>query len=286
MIAARKRPDVALKVRKKFYGNGVRGLRDEVPLRHFQFIALQRPRFRQQAIASAGSQHQKIGGAPLAVNAIARLTPGCVHTDHMRALHFAAGFGGAVEQHAIQDRARIDHDRMAHIEHHALLVAADQLDRAHQLFGVRIIEEERKALDRFVGQPAAAGLFPSQMLVKNSNGVACSRQLLATHRSRWPATDNCNLCHAFGNSRARIAPCARICRRKALSVLRACSGDGEDHQAETSEEYSTEDGCGHWRSGLSVYKIHPETLADEKEREVYREEDQQDGSAVKDEDPK
>src|SRR5258708_19079978 len=91
---------------------------------------------------------------------------------------------------------------MAHIEHHALFVAADQLDRAHQLLGVGIIEEERKALDRFVGQPAAAGLFPSEMLVKNSNAVARARQLLATHRSRWPATDNRNLCHGFDNSRA------------------------------------------------------------------------------------
>jgi hypothetical protein len=27
--------------------------------------------------------------------------------------------------------------------------------------------------------------------------VSCARQLLATHRTRWPATDNRNLCHVL-----------------------------------------------------------------------------------------
>src|SRR4029077_11260651 len=130
---------------------------------------------------------------------------------------------------------------MAHIQHHALLVAADQLDRAHQFFGIRIIQEKREALDGFMGQPAAARFFPRQVLVKNMDAVPGVRQLLATHRSGWPATDNRNLCHVLVARRGpAFAPCARICRPKTLSVQRAFSGDGEYHQAESSEKYSTE----------------------------------------------
>src|SRR6266481_2358451 len=91
----------------------------------------------------------------------------------------------------------------------------------------------------------------------------------------------------FGSSpRPAFAPCARICRIKALSVQRACSGDGENHQAESSKKYSTEDRCGNCRSGLPVHEVHAEPLEDEKEREVYRKEDHQDGPAVKHEDAK
>src|SRR6266446_6032716 len=197
MVEARKRPDVTLKVRQKLYGDRIAGLRHKIPLRHLQFIALQRPRSRQQAIARAGRQHQKIRRAPFAVNAIARLGRSGIHADHMRPLHFAAGIGRASEQHAIQYGARINHDGMAHIQHHALLVAADQLDRTHQLFGIGIIEEKREALDGFMGQPPAARLFPGQVLVKNVDAVSGARQLLATHRSGWPATDDCNLCHVL-----------------------------------------------------------------------------------------
>ena len=47
MVAAGKRPDVAFEMRKEFHDDGVGRLRNEVALRHFQFIALQRTRFRR-----------------------------------------------------------------------------------------------------------------------------------------------------------------------------------------------------------------------------------------------
>src|SRR5260370_15934044 len=77
-----------------------------------------------------------------------------------------------------------------------------------------------------------------------------------------------------------FAPCARICRIKALSVQRASSGDGEYHQAESRKKYTTEDRCGNCRSGLSVHEVHREPLEDENGREGYGQEAHQDDSAV------
>ena len=55
-----------------------------------------------------------------------------------------------------------------------------------------IVEQERKALDRFVGQPAPAGLLPGQVLIEDLNLVSRQRQLLASHRACGSATDDCN----------------------------------------------------------------------------------------------
>ena len=40
MIAAREGPDVAFEMGEEFYGDGVGGLRNEIALGHFQFVAL------------------------------------------------------------------------------------------------------------------------------------------------------------------------------------------------------------------------------------------------------
>src|ERR1700676_523331 len=197
MIAARKRPDVALEVRKKLHGDGVSGLRNEIALGHFQFVALQCAGSGKQLVARARGHHQKIALAPLAVDAIPRLVASGVRRDHMRMMHAAACFLRAFEQHAVEHAARIDDDGMRHVQLYAVLVAADQFDRMNEFFRVRVIEQEREALDGFMGESAATGFFPRQMLVENVYLMARARQLFAAHRTGRSATDNRNLSHGL-----------------------------------------------------------------------------------------
>ena len=84
---------------------------------------------------------------------------------------------------------------MRHFQRGALIVAADELDRMNQFFGIRIIQQEREALDGFMGQSAAAGLFPCQVLVKNMDFVPRARELLTAHRAGRSAADDRYLCH-------------------------------------------------------------------------------------------
>src|ERR1700694_2477830 len=79
---------------------------------------------------------------------------------------------------------------MRHIERGVVLFAADQLDGIHQLLGIGIIKQEWKALNGLVRQPAAAGLFPRQVLVKKIDLVARARKLFTAHcPGRSPADD-------------------------------------------------------------------------------------------------
>src|ERR1700675_3705687 len=79
MIAAWERPDVTFEVREKLHGDGVGSLRNEITLGHFQLVALQRARLRQDLITCPCCQHKKISTAPLAFDRIARLRRARVH---------------------------------------------------------------------------------------------------------------------------------------------------------------------------------------------------------------
>src|SRR5881275_2658802 len=46
------------------------------------------------------------------------------------------------------------------------------------------------------------------------------------------------------------------------------SGDGEDHQAKTSQEYSTEYRCSGGRAGLVSHNVHPPALEQVEQREI------------------
>ena len=216
MIAAWERPDVALELGQKFNNNRVGGLRDEIALGHFQFVALKRARFRMEVIASASGEHQKIGGLPFAFEAIAWLFTRSIDAHDVRALNLAARFFGASEKHAIEHGARVNDDGMTHVESHALPDAADELDGADELLGIRIVEEKRETLDGFVGQAAAAGLFPGEMLVKNTDAMPGARKLLAAHGAGWAAADDGN----FRHLRVSLSPAIRSWARKQVKAGR------------------------------------------------------------------
>jgi hypothetical protein len=58
---------------------------------------------------------------------------------------------------------------------------------------VCVVEEERKALDRFVREAATTGFFPREVLIKNLNFVPRARKLLSAHCAGGPAADDCYL---------------------------------------------------------------------------------------------
>jgi hypothetical protein len=76
-----------------------------------------------------------------------------------------------------------------------MIFAADQLDGIHEFFWIRIIKQEREALNGFVRQTAAAGFFPRQMLVKKVDRVACARELFTAHRAGRSSADDRYLGH-------------------------------------------------------------------------------------------
>src|ERR1700684_1483618 len=79
---------------------------------------------------------------------------------------------------------------MRHVERRAMIVAADQLNRLHQFFRIWIVEQEREVLYGFVRQPAAAWLFPCQVLIENAYRVSGARKLRTAHCARRSATDD------------------------------------------------------------------------------------------------
>ena len=197
MVVARKRPNVAFKLRKKFDEDGIGVLRDEVALGHFQFVALERPASGHQLISRASREDKKIRFVPFSLDAITRLGPFDVHTHHAGALQRAAGFLRAVEQQAVQHLSRVNHDGVRHFEDGAMFLAANELDGVNELLGIRIVEQERETLDGFVGESAAAGLFPREMLVKKIHFVTGASELLATHCAGGSAANDCNFGHSL-----------------------------------------------------------------------------------------
>jgi len=64
-----------------------------------------------------------------------------------------------------------------------------------QFLGIRIIEKKRETLNGLMGEAAAAGLLPGEVFVKNTNGVAGTGQLFATHCAGRSAADDYDFGH-------------------------------------------------------------------------------------------
>ena len=140
MVGAGKGPDVALEIGEKLDDDFLGGLRDEVALGHFELIAVQGARAGEKLIARACGEDQEIGGAPLAINGVARLVRGSIHFVDAGAVNLATGLASAIEKQAIQDGARIDDDGMLEVELGAMIFGADDFDVVNKLFWTRIIQ--------------------------------------------------------------------------------------------------------------------------------------------------
>ena len=132
------------------YLDAVDGIREELPNVR-DFVALEGAASRDELIARACGEHEKIRFMPFAFDTEARLRPIDVNAQHARLLHFTAGGLGALEKQAIQHFSGINHDGMRHFESCVMLLAADELDGVNQFLGTGIVEQEGEALDGFVG---------------------------------------------------------------------------------------------------------------------------------------
>ena len=125
MITTRERPDVAFEIAQEFNGDGVGGLWNKIALGHFQFVGLEGAGFRKKLIFCAAGEDQEVGGAPVAIDAIARFVGRSVDVQDARAMHDAARFRGAIEQKAIQNGARVDDDGVLEVEVNVLIFTVD-----------------------------------------------------------------------------------------------------------------------------------------------------------------
>src|SRR5215467_15444219 len=82
MVVAREGPDVAFKLWKKFDGDGIGDLRDEVALGHFQLVTLERAASRHELIASARGEDQKFRVVPFPFETITGLARFFFHAQH------------------------------------------------------------------------------------------------------------------------------------------------------------------------------------------------------------
>src|ERR1700722_5513893 len=86
---------------------------------------------------------------------------------------------------------------MGHLQRSMMFFAADDVDFSDQFFGVGVVEEKRKTLNGLMGQAAAAGLFPSQVLIKNGDVISSAGELLAPYGARRTTTDNRYFSHCY-----------------------------------------------------------------------------------------
>src|SRR5579863_879618 len=109
MVAAWKRPDVPLEMRKKFNGDRVRRLRDEIPLGHFQLVALQWSCLGRQLVSRPRREHQEVRLMPLPVQTVSRFFRSSVDSHDVRAMHRASRALSAIQQHSVEYFAGINH---------------------------------------------------------------------------------------------------------------------------------------------------------------------------------
>src|SRR4030095_1880006 len=102
MVATRKGPYITVKVRKEFDDDGIGGLRNEIALSDFQFLAPKRGGFWQELVSSAGSENQEVGCAPFALYRVTWFLAGRIDGYDVRAMDLATSVLRALEEQAIQ----------------------------------------------------------------------------------------------------------------------------------------------------------------------------------------
>ena len=194
-------------------------------------------------------QHQKIRADPFAFHAKPRVFSARLHGNYVRLSDLASRALRAFEQQTIQHFPRVNDDWIRHFERRALIVTRNQLHRMNQFFGIRIFQQEGIFLDRFVRQPAAARLFPCEVLIENRHVVPGASQLLAAHCTGRASADDCYLGHEFTSvfSLKQEIKCEPLRER-------------ENRQGETGAQYSTENRSSYGTMCLTTHYVHCQPL--------------------------
>ena len=195
MIGARERPHVAFEFLEEFHLDDVFFSGHEITEGHFQVQRAERGRFRQQLVARSRCEHHEVRPTLFAAGHQAHLRFICIHACDARAYGRATRRHGAIEQQPVEHFARVDHDWTAHLEPRAMPAAGNQLRGTHDFLGMGAVEQERVRLDGFMGEAAAAGLFPRQALVVDCYVKTLAREAFAAQRAGGSASDNRDVFH-------------------------------------------------------------------------------------------
>ncbi len=200
MVGTGKRPDVSLQAAHKFHLNGVRTAGNEVAQGDFQVLGRKGARVGEENVARARRQNQEIGLVRGAFGGERRRFSADIHRSDMRTDHATSRACGTVEQKAVEYRARVDDDGVIERQQSAIAMARNQLDAVNRFFGVRTVEQEGIAAHGLMGEAAAAGLLPGEMLIKKGDLKAGRGEpLRAKSAGRTAAHDGDTLPgHGFG----------------------------------------------------------------------------------------
>ena len=196
MVGARKRPEIAGHAIEKFDFDHFFFGGDEVAEGDFEIARAKRSCAGEELVARACGEDDEIGGVFSARGGERNLRAGSVHTGDASVMHFASGGFGAAEEKAVQNGAGINHQRARHLKAGAMPARGDEFGVMNLFFGGRAVEEEGIFFDGFVGEAAAAGFFPGQMLVEKRDVESGDAQFLGAKSAGRTAADNGNVFHS------------------------------------------------------------------------------------------
>ena len=145
MVGARERPDVAFESAQEFHLDGVAHGRERSSRGSFPGRS-RRERARVRAAGHCARRRRSPAkSASCAAPPSVRRTrfPASIHLRHTRAHDAAARGCGAIQQQAVEHRARVDDDGMIEVEQRAMAAAGDEFHRVNRVFWVRTVQQKR-----------------------------------------------------------------------------------------------------------------------------------------------
>src|SRR5690348_3280028 len=195
MIGTRKRPYIAFEFPKEFHLDAVIFGGNEVALGYFEIARLKRGRFGKKLIARSCGEHGEICLVLFARNGKADTEAFRIHVCDARRNRFASGGNRAVEKQSIQNFARVNHDRMAHLKKRAMPAAGNELRCANNFLWIRRVEQEGICLNGLVGESAATGFFPCEALIVNGYAEASRGKTLSAESTGGASSNDCDTFH-------------------------------------------------------------------------------------------
>ena len=233
MIGARKRPEIAGHAVEKldfdhfFFGG------NEIAESDFEIARTERSCAREELVARASGEHDEIGGVLRACRGERDLRARSVHAGDASMMHFASGGLGTAEEKAVQNGARINHQRTRHLEAGTMSARRDEFGAVNLFFFGGAVEEERIFFDGLVGKAAAAGFFPGEMLVEKRDVESGNAEFFGAKSAGGAPADNGNVLH--------------------LRVLRTDEKSAQARTVEYSTKFSAEGLCWFvWRGGVNT----------------------------------
>src|SRR4029077_2842270 len=126
MVSSREGPKVALKLLQEFHFDDVFFDGNEIAQGHLQITGTESGCFWEQTVTRTCREHDKIRNALFAGGGNPHLRRVRIDFRDPRADRGTSGGDGAGEEKAIENFARVNHDRVTHLEARAMAAAGNQ----------------------------------------------------------------------------------------------------------------------------------------------------------------